>query len=93
MNLRKKFSGQYILICMFTFFIIFTLIVGVIVQLQNIRDYKEQITILEYELEATEKRLKNIKSSESYENDKELENLARNQLGMVKANEIIYLEK
>ena len=43
MNLRKRFSGQYTLICMFAAFIIFTLIVGIIVQLQNIRDYKEEI--------------------------------------------------
>ena len=66
MNLRKRFSGQYTLICMFAAFIIFTLIVGIIVQLQNIR---------------------------SYNNNEELENLARNKLGMIKQNEIIYLEK
>jgi cell division protein FtsB len=93
MNLRKKFSGQYMLICMFAFFIIFSLIIGVIVQLQNIRDYKEQITTLKYELDDTEKQLKSIKNSKAYKNDAELEDLARNQLGMVKQNEIIYLEK
>ncbi|MDY5212334.1 FtsB family cell division protein [Intestinibacter sp.] len=93
MNLRKKFSGQYILICMFAFFIIFTLIVGVMVQLQNIRDYKEEITTLKYELDTTEKQLKNVKNSKAYKNDAELEDLARNQLGMVKEHEIIYLEK
>lgn len=93
MNLRKKFSGQYMLICMFAFFIIFSLIIGVIVQLQNIRDYKEQITTLKYELDDTEKQLKSVKNSKAYKNDTELEDLARNQLGMVKQNEIIYLEK
>ena len=93
MNLRKKFSGQYILICMFAFFIIFTLIVGVMVQLHNIRDYKEEITTLKYELDTTEKQLKNVKNSKAYKNDAELEDLARNQLGMVKEHEIIYLEK
>ena len=93
MNLRKKFSGQYMLICMFAFFIIFSLIIGVIVQLQNIRDYKEQITTLKYELDDTEKQLKSIKNSKAYKNDAELEDLARNQLGMVKQNEIRYLEK
>lgn len=93
MNLRKKFSGQYMLICMFVFFIIFSLIIGVIVQLQNIRDYKEQITTLKYELDDTEKQLKSVKNSKAYKNDAELEDLARNQLGMVKQNEIIYLEK
>ena len=93
MNLRKKFSGQYMLICMFAFFIIFSLIIGVIVQLQNIRDYKEQITTLKYELDDTEKQLKSVKNSKAYKNDAELEDLARNQLGMVKQNEIIHLEK
>ena len=93
MNLRKKFSGQYMLICMFAFFIIFSLIIGVIVQLQNIRDYKEQITTLKYELDDTEKQLKSVKNSKAYKNDAELEDLARNQLGMVKQHEIIYLEK
>ena len=93
MNLRKKFSGQYMLICMFAFFIIFSLIIGVIVQLQNIRDYKEQITTLKYELDDTEKQLKSVKNSKAYKNDAELEDLARNQLGMVKQNEIIDLEK
>ena len=93
MNLRKKFSGQYMLICMFAFFIIFSLIIGVIVQLQNIRDYKEQITTLKDELDDTEKQLKSVKNSKAYKNDAELEDLARNQLGMVKQNEIIYLEK
>lgn len=93
MNLRKKFSGQCMLICMFAFFIIFSLIIGVIVQLQNIRDYKEQITTLKYELDDTEKQLKSVKNSKAYKNDAELEDLARNQLGMVKQNEIIYLEK
>ena len=97
MNLRKKFSGQYMLICMFAFFIIFSLIIGVIVQLQNIRDYKEQITTLKYELDDTEKQLLRLqdalKNSKAYKNDAELEDLARNQLGMVKQNEIIYLEK
>ena len=90
MNLRKRFSGQYTLICMFAVFIIFTLIVGIIVQLQNIRDYKEEIYTLKYELNST---IKNLKNDDSYNNNEELENLARNKLGMIKQNEIIYLEK
>ena len=55
--------------------------------------YKEQITTLKYELDDTEKQLKSVKNSKAYKNDAELEDLARNQLGMVKQNEIIYLEK
>ncbi|MGM9531093.1 FtsB family cell division protein [Intestinibacter sp.] len=93
MNLRKKFSGQCILIYMFVSFITFTLIVGVVVQLQNIRDYKEEISRLECEINDTENQIKNFQNNKSYKNDDELERLARNQLGMVKKNEIIYLEK
>lgn len=93
MNLRKKFFGQYILICMFVFFLVFSLVVGVIVQLQNIRDYKEQINTLKYELNTTDNKIKSLKNEYTYSNDEELENLARNKLGMIKQNEIIYLEK
>ena len=93
MNLRKRFSGQYTLICMFAAFIIFTLIDGIIVQLQNIRDYKEEIYTLKYELNSTKTDIKNLKNDDSYNNNEELENLARNKLGMIKQNEIIYLEK
>ena len=78
---------------MFVAFIIFTLIVGIIVQLQNIRDYKEEIYTLEYELNSTKTDIKNLKNDDSYNNNEELENLARNKLGMIKQNEIIYLEK
>ena len=78
---------------MFAAFIIFTLIVGIIVQLQNIRDYKEEIYTLKYELNSTKTNIKNLKNDDSYNNNEELENLARNKLGMIKQNEIIYLEK
>ena len=93
MNLRKKFSGQWILIYMFASFVVFNLIVGVIVQLQNIRDYKEEISKLECEIDDTENEIKKFQNNKSYKNDEELERLARNELGMVKKNEIIYLEK
>ena len=93
MNIRKRYSGQYTLICMFAAFIIFTLIVGIIVQLQNIMDYKEEIYTLKYELNSTKTDIKNLKNDDSYNNNEELENLARNKLGMIKQNEIIYLEK
>ena len=93
MKLKKKFSGQCILIYMFVSFIIFTLVVGVVVQLQNIRDYKEEISRLESEIKDTESEIKKIQNNKSYKNDEELENLARNQLGMVKKHDIIYLEK
>lgn len=93
MNLRKKFSGQWMLVYMFVFFVSFSLIVGFIVQLQNIRDYKEEISILESQIKSTESDINNFQNSKSYKNDEELENLARNQLGMVKKHDIIYLEK
>lgn len=93
MNLRKKFSGQRILVDMFVVFMVFTLIVGVVVQLRNIKDYKEEISKLEHEIKTTESEIKNLKNNKAYEDDQELESLARNKLGMVKKNEIIYLEK
>lgn len=93
MNLRKNFFGQYLLVCMFVLFITFTLIVGIIVQLQNIRDYKEEISTLENQIEAVDIEIEKFQNKKFYKNDKELENLARNELGMVKKHEIIYIEK
>ena len=58
-----------------------------------VKRLKTIITTLKYELDDTEKQLKSVKNSKAYKNDAELEDLARNQLGMVKQNEIIYLEK
>ena len=93
MNLRKNFFGQYLLVCIFVLFITFTLIVGIIVQLQNIRDYKEEISTLENQIEAVDIEIEKFQNKKFYKNDKELENLARNELGMVKKHEIIYIEK
>ena len=93
MNLRKNFFGQYLLVCMFVLFITFTLIVGIIVQLQNIRYYKEEISTLENQIEAVDIEIEKFQNKKFYKNDKELENLARNELGMVKKHEIIYIEK
>lgn len=90
MNLKKRFWGQYIIFCMFLFSIISILIVGIFVQLQNIKSYEEEIFVLEQEIESTQNKINKLIFSE-YEND--LETLARNKLGMVKKNEIIYLEK
>ena len=53
----------------------------------------EEIYTLKYELNSTKSDIKNLKNDDSYNNNEELENLARNKLGMIKQNEIIYLEK
>ena len=59
----------------------------------NSWNYKEEIYTLKYELNSTKTDIKNLKNDDSYNNNEELENLARNKLGMIKQNEIIYLEK
>ena len=51
------------------------------------------LSLIEYELNSTKTDIKNLKNDDSYNNNEELENLARNKLGMIKQNEIIYLEK
>ncbi len=90
MNLKKKFWGQYMILCMFLFSIISILIVGIFIQLQNIKSYKKEISVLEQEIETTQNKINKLIF---YEDENDLEILARNKLGMVKKNEIIYIEK
>lgn len=90
MNLKKKFWGQYMIFCIFLFSIISVLIVGIFVQLNNIKNYREEISVLEQEIKITQNKINKLIF---FENEDDLENLARNKLGMVKDNEIIYLEK
>lgn len=90
MNLKKKFWGQYMIFCIFLFSIISVLIVGIFVQLNNIKNYREEISALEQEIKITQNKINKLIF---FENEDDLENLARNKLGMVKDNEIIYLEK
>ena len=92
MNIRKKFSAQFLLVSLFIFFIIYTLISGFIFQIKKFNEYKSEISLLNEEISTTKKEIEMLKSVENGNTKEDLESIARNRLNMVKPNEIIYID-
>ena len=88
-KMLKRFIGQYIVIGLFVFFLVFSIITGFIFQIKKINEYKIQIAQINKQIEDTKEEISKLEKS-SKNND--LESMARNQLGMIKQNEIIYLD-
>lgn len=84
----KRFLGQYIILGLFVSFLVFSIITGFIFQFQKIIEYKKQIAELNSQIEDTKEEISKLeKISEG-----NLEEVAREQLGMVKQGEIIYID-
>ena len=92
MNIRKKFSAQFMLVSLFILFIIYTLISGFIFQIIKFNEYKSEISSLNEEISATKKEIEKLKSIENGNTKEDLESIARNRLNMVKPDEIIYID-
>ena len=89
MKILKNFLGQYIIVGLFVFFLVFSIITGFIFQIKKINEYKDQIVQINNQIEDTKEEISKL---EKICNNNDLEEVARNQLGMVKSNEIIYLD-
>ena len=85
----KKFMGQYMSVCLFVFFLVFSIISGFVFQIQKINEYKAQIAQINDQIEDTKEEISKL---EKLKNDDDLEEMARDELGMVKSNEIIYVD-
>ena len=92
MNIRKKFSAQFMLVSLFILFIIYTLISGFIFQIKKFNEYKSEISLLNKEISATKKEIEMLKSIENGNTKEDLESIARNRLNMVNPDEIIYID-
>ena len=88
-KMLKRFFCQYVIVGLFVSFLVFSIITGFIFQFQKIIEYKKQIAELNSQIEDTKEEISKLEKS-SKNND--LESMARNQLGMIKQNEIIYLD-
>lgn len=88
MKIMKRFLGQYIIVGLFVFFLVFSIITGFIFQMQKINEYKIEISELNTQIEDTKEEINKLKKS----SDADLEEIARQQLGMVKEGEIIYVD-
>ena len=88
-KMLKKFIGQYIIVGLFVFFLVFSIITGFIFQINKIIEYKNQIAQINNQIEDTKDEISKLKKISK---DDDLEDVARDKLGMIKSNEIIYLD-
>ncbi|WP_455539787.1 FtsB family cell division protein [Terrisporobacter sp.] len=88
-KILKRFIGQYIIVGLFVFFLVFSIITSFIFQIKKINEYKSQIAQINNQIEDTKEEISKLKKISENSN---LESMARNQLGMVKQNEIIYVD-
>lgn len=88
MKILKKFFCQSIIVGLFVFFLVFSIITGFIFQIQKIREYKVEISKLDTQIEDTKEEINKLKNL----SEDDLEQIARQQLGMIKKDEIIYVD-
>lgn len=89
MNIRKKFSGQFMVMSVFVLFICVSLITGFIFQLTKLKEYKGEIASLNKQISETKKEITNLKKVDKTQ---DLETIARERLNMVKPDETIYID-
>ena len=89
LKMLKRFLSKYIVLGLFVFFLVFSIVTSFIFQINKIIQYKGEIAQINNQIEDTKEEISKLEKS-SKNND--LESMARNQLGMIKQNEIIYLD-
>lgn len=89
MNLRKKFSSQFLVISMFLVFMVFSLASGFIFQITKVKEYRLDIANLNKEIDYTKSEIEKLKQ---LGDTQDLETAARSRLNMVKPDEIIYID-
>lgn len=88
-KMLKRFMGQYMILGLFVFFLVFSIITGFIFQIRKVNEYKGQIAQINNQIENTKEEISKL---EKLSKDNDLESVARNELGMIKSNEIIYVD-
>lgn len=88
-KMLKRFMGQYMILGLFVFFLVFSIITGFIFQIRKVNEYKVQIAQINNQIENTKEEISKL---EKLSKDNDLESVARNELGMIKSNEIIYVD-
>ena len=88
-KMLKRFMGQYMILGLFVFFLVFSIITGFIFQIKKVNEYKSQIAQINSQIEDTKEEISKL---EKLIKDDDLESIARNELGMIKSNEIIYVD-
>ena len=60
-KMLKKFIGQYIIVGLFVFFLVFSIITGFIFQINKIIEYKNQIAQINNKIEDTKDEISKLK--------------------------------
>ncbi|CEQ25712.1 FtsB family cell division protein [Paraclostridium sordellii] len=93
MNKRKKFIGQYVVVSSFLFVLLLSLVGGFATQIVKTIQYNKEIAQLKSNIKNVDKEIKDLKKDKQrLDNDKYIEDIARERLKMVKSNEIIYID-
>ncbi len=91
MKIQKRFSGQYLGLCIFLGFISLTIIGGFGFQFVKYKEYSLKISNLNKQLEDANREINHLKTISSSQDESDLEDVARRRLNMVKPNEIVYM--
>ncbi|CEJ72243.1 septum formation initiation protein [[Clostridium] sordellii] len=93
MNKRKKFLGQYVVVSSFLLVLLLSLVGGFATQIVKTIQYNKEIAQLKSNIKNVDKEIKDLKKDKQrLDNDKYIEDIARERLKMVKSNEIIYID-
>ncbi|CEQ32160.1 septum formation initiation protein [[Clostridium] sordellii] len=93
MNKRKKFLGQYVVVSSFLIVLLLSLVGGFATQIVKTIQYNKEIAQLKSNIKNVDKEIKDLKKDKQrLDNDKYIEDIARERLKMVKSNEIIYID-
>lgn len=87
MKIVKRFWGQSIIVGLFVSFLVFSIITSFVFQIRKAKEYRAEIIEINNQIKDTKEEISKLEKS-SGDN---LEKLAREELGMVKQNEIIYV--
>ena len=93
MNKRKKFLGQYVVVSSFLLVLLLSRVGGFATQIVKTIQYNKEIAQLKSNIKNVDKEIKDLKKDKQrLDNDKYIEDIARQRLKMVKSNEIIYID-
>lgn len=93
MNKRKKFLGQYVVVSSFLLVLLLSLVGGFATQIVKTIQYNKEIAQLKSNIKNVDNEIKDLKKDKQrLDNDKYIEDIARERLKMVKSNEIIYID-
>ena len=93
-RIRKSRKASSLFVRMFLLVFVCAVFVGVVKQAVRYQEVKEEMAVVTAEIEEEqEKQLTFETRKEYYTSDSYIEQVAREQLGMIKPNEIIYINR